>query len=88
MAETQERNHRKVRQGLVSSLSGDKTITVTIHERKPHPKYKKMITRTKKLHAHDEKGEATVGDVVRVMETRPLSKTKRWRLTEIVEKAE
>ena len=58
MAETQERNHRKVRQGLVTSLAGEKTITVTIHERKQHPKYKKMITRTKKLHAHDEKGEA------------------------------
>jgi small subunit ribosomal protein S17 len=81
------RNSRKVRTGLVTSLSGDKSITVTITERKPHPKYGKMMTITKKLHAHDENNEAGLGDTVKVMETRPLSKTKRWRLVEIVEKA-
>lgn len=81
------RNSRKVRTGVVSSIMGDKSITVTITERKPHPKYGKMMTITKKLHAHDENNEAGIGDTVRVMETRPLSKTKRWRLAEIVEKA-
>ena len=88
MSKTLERNHRKVRVGEVTSVAGAKTITVTIHERIPHPKYKKMMNRTKRLHCHDEKGEASLGDTVRVMETRPLSKTKRWRLVEIVEKAE
>ena len=81
------RNSRKVRTGVVSSISGDKTITVQITERKPHSKYGKMITVSKKLHAHDENNEAGLGDTVTVMETRPLSKTKRWRLVEIVEKA-
>lgn len=81
------RNSRKVRTGVVSSIMGDKSITVTITERKPHPKYGKMMTITKKLHAHDENNEAGIGDTVKVMETRPLSKTKRWRLAEIVEKA-
>ncbi len=84
---TEERNSRKVRQGTVVSTAGDKTIVVEIRNRKPHPVYGKMITTTKKLHAHDENNECNVGDVVRVMETRPLSKTKRWRLIEIVEKA-
>ena len=88
MPETEARNRRKVRQGQVTSLAGEKTITVTINERIPHPKYKKMMNRTKRLHCHDEKGEASLGDTVRVMETRPISKTKRWRLVEIVEKAE
>lgn len=81
------RNFRKVRVGVVAKLSGEKTIAVEISERKPHPKYGKMITINKKLHAHDERGEACLGDTVRVMETRPLSKTKRWRLVEVVEKA-
>ncbi len=81
------RNSRKVRTGVVSSISGDKSITVSITERKPHPKYGKMMNVTKKLHAHDENNECGIGDTVRVMETRPLSKTKRWRLVEIVEKA-
>ncbi len=81
------RNSRKVRTGVVSSISGDKSITVSITERKPHPKYGKMLNVTKKLHAHDENNECGIGDTVRVMETRPLSKTKRWRLVEIVEKA-
>ncbi len=81
------RNSRKVRQGVVVSDANDKTIVVQIKERKPHPVYGKMITSTKKFHAHDEKNEAGIGDTVRIMETRPLSKMKRWRLVEIVEKA-
>lgn len=81
------RNARKVRTGVVSAISGNKTIAVEISDRKAHPKYGKMMTINKKLHAHDEKCEAHLGDTVRVMETRPLSKTKRWRLVEIVEKA-
>jgi small subunit ribosomal protein S17 len=87
MADTESRNARKVRTGTVVSLSGDKTITVQIEYRKHHPKYGKMMTIHKKLHCHDEKNEAGLGDIVRVMETRPLSKTKRWRLVEIVERA-
>ena len=87
MADTETRNARKVRTGLVTSLSGEKTITVKIEYRKRHPKYSKMMTIHKKLHVHDENGEAGLGDTVRVMETRPLSKTKRWRLVEVVEKA-
>ena len=84
---SEERNSRKVRQGVVVSASNDKTIVVKITERKPHPIYKKMMTSTKKLHAHDELNEACVGDTVQIMETRPLSKMKRWRLVKIVEKA-
>lgn len=84
---TTERNSRKVRQGVVVSKSGDKTCVVQIEDRKKHPLYGKMITRTKKFHAHDEENVAGVGDVVVIMETRPLSKLKRWRLVEIVEKA-
>ncbi len=84
---TDERNNRKVRQGVVVSDANDKTIVVQITERKPHPIYGKMMTSTKKLHAHDENNEAHVGDTVSIMETRPLSKMKRWRLVEIVEKA-
>ena len=87
MADTEIRNARKVRTGTVISLSGNKTITVQIEYRKHHPKYGKMMTIHKKLHCHDEKNEAGLGDIVRVMETRPLSKTKRWRLVEIVERA-
>ena len=84
---SEERNSRKVRQGVVVSASNDKTIVVKITERNPHPIYKKMMTSTKKLHAHDELNEAGVGDTVQIMETRPLSKMKRWRLVKIVEKA-
>ena len=91
---TEERNLRKVRQGVVVSDANDKTIVVAVEERKPHPIYKKMITSTKKFHAHDENNECGIGDTVRVMETRPLShdkrplsKMKRWRLLKIVEKA-
>lgn len=83
----EQRNQRKVRQGIVVSDKNDKTIVVQIEERKPHPVYGKMITTTKKLHAHDEGNEAGMGDTVQVMETRPLSKMKRWRLLKIVEKA-
>ena len=83
----QERNYRKLRQREDLSASGDKTCVVEIMERKPHPVYGKMVNSTKKLHTHDENNEAGVGDVVTVMETRPLSKLKRWRLLEIVEKA-
>lgn len=81
------RNSRKVRQGVVVSAVNDKTIVVKTEERKPHPVYGKMMTTTKKLHAHDEECTAGVGDTVRVMETRPLSKMKRWRLVEIIERA-
>lgn len=84
---TEERNRRKVRQGVVRSIMGNKSIVVETTERKRHPKYGKMITVTKKLHAHDENEVAHVGDTVKVMETRPLSKTKRWRLVEVVEAA-
>ena len=87
MAETEKRNARKVVTGTVVSISGDKSITVKFDYRKRHPKYGKMMTISKKLHAHDEKNECGVGDLVTVMETRPLSKTKRWRLVEIVERA-
>ena len=84
---TEERNLRKVRQGVVVSDANDKTIVVAVEERKPNPIYKKMITSTKKFHAHDENNEAGVGDTFQIMETRPLSKMKRWRLLKIVEKA-
>ena len=84
---TEERNNRKVRQGIVVSDANDKTIVVEITERKPHRVYGKMMTTTTKLHAHDEENAAGVGDTVRIMETRPLSKKKRWRLLEIVERA-
>ncbi len=82
-----ERNLRKVRTGKVTSDKMDKTIVVAIEEHVKHPLYKKVMKRTYKLKAHDEKNECGIGDTVRVMETRPLSKDKRWRLVEIVEKA-
>jgi len=81
------RAFRKLREGVVSSAAMDKTIVVTVTEKTRHPKYKKTVLRTKKLHAHDEDGTAKVGDRVRVMETRPLSKTKRWRLVEVLDRA-
>ena len=84
---SEERNSRKVRQGVVVSAVNDKTIVVQVESRKPHPVYKKMMTSTKKFHAHDENNEAGVGDTVQSMETRPLSKMKRWRLLNVVEKA-
>ena len=82
-----DRNLRKTRTGLVVSDKMDKTIVVAIEDNVRHPLYKKIIKRTVKLKAHDEKNECKVGDRVMVMETRPLSKDKRWRVVEIVEKA-
>lgn len=83
----EQRNFRKSREGIVVSDKMDKTIVVTIKTQVRHPLYGKMVKRTTKLKAHDENNEAKVGDRVLVMETRPLSKQKRWRLVEIVEKA-
>ncbi|HIV87685.1 MAG TPA: 30S ribosomal protein S17 [Candidatus Pygmaiobacter gallistercoris] len=82
-----ERNLRKTRVGTVVSDKMDKTIVVAIVDNVSHPLYKKIIKRTVKFKAHDEKNEAKIGDRVKIMETRPLSKDKRWRLVEIVEKA-
>jgi len=82
-----DRNRRKVRQGIVVSAAGDKTCVVKVSARKRHRMYGKMITQSTKFHAHDENNECGVGDVVTIMETRPLSKLKHWRLVEIVEKA-
>ena len=82
-----ERNLRKTRTGIVTSDKMDKTITVAVERKVKHPIYGKFVKKTTKFHAHDEKGECAIGDVVKIMETRPLSKTKRWRLVEIVEKA-
>ena len=81
-----ERNSRKVRQGIVSSNAMDKTITVVVEDRKRHPIYNKIMKSTAKFKAHDEKNEAEVGDTVEIMETRPLSATKRWRLVRSVAK--
>ena len=82
-----ERNLRKTRTGVVTSNKMAKTITVSVERRVKHPIYGKFVKKTTKFHAHDEKNECTIGDTVRIMETRPLSKTKRWRLVEVVEKA-
>ena len=80
------RNLRKERTGIVVSNKMEKTITVASKFKEKHPIYGKFVSRTKKYHVHDEKQECSVGDTVRIMETRPLSKTKRWRLVEIIEK--
>jgi small subunit ribosomal protein S17 len=85
--ETTERNNRKTREGLVVSNKMDKTAVVAVIERVRHPKYAKFVMRTKKLYAHDETNDVNVGDKVRVMETRPLSKNKRWRVVEVLERA-
>jgi small subunit ribosomal protein S17 len=82
-----QRGERKLRTGVVVSDAMDKTVVVRIEQRKRHPLYGKSVRRTSRLHAHDEANEAKAGDVVRLMETRPLSKTKRWRVVEIVERA-
>ncbi len=82
-----ERNLRKTRIGVVSGTKMQKTMTVAVERKVKHPIYGKFVKKTTRFHAHDEKNECTVGDVVRIMETRPLSKTKRWRLVEIIEKA-
>jgi len=83
---TETRNLRKVRVGIVTSNKMAKTITVAVERKVKHPIYGKFINKTTKFHAHDEKNECSIGDTVRIMETRPLSKTKRWRLVEVVEK--
>ena len=80
------RNLRKERTGIVLSTKMEKTITVAAKFKEKHPIYGKFVSRTKKYHVHDENQECSVGDTVRIMETRPLSKTKRWRLVEIIEK--
>ena len=83
----QARGRRKERRGVVISDAMDKTVVVRVDVVKPHPKYHKMLRRSIKLHAHDEGNSSKVGDVVRLVETRPLSRTKRWRVAEIVEVA-
>jgi small subunit ribosomal protein S17 len=80
-------NRRKVREGVVVSSAGDKTAVVEITERVRHPRYNKTVRRTTKLHAHDETNDVNVGDRVRLQETRPLSKLKRWRVLEVLERA-
>ena len=82
-----ERNLRKERIGVVVSNKMEKSIVVAVKRKVKHPIYGKFVSKTKKYHAHDEKNECNVGDTVRIMETRPLSKTKRWRLVEIIERA-
>ena len=84
---TLDRNLRKTRVGIVTSNKMDKSITVAVERKVKHPMYGKFVKKTTKFHAHDEKDECTIGDIVKIMETRPLSKTKRWRLVEVIEKA-
>jgi small subunit ribosomal protein S17 len=86
-AQTSARGTRKMRTGLVVSDKMQKTVVVAIERRVPHPVYGKMVTRTKRVKAHDEENTAKTGDTVRIAETRPLSKDKRWRVVEIVERA-
>jgi len=96
MAETQNeisekqmaRNDRKARIGVVVSDKADKTVTVQVERRFAHPLYGKQVAKTKKYHAHDEENQFRVGDTVRIVETRPLSKTKRWRVAELIERPE
>jgi small subunit ribosomal protein S17 len=83
---TIDRNLRKMRVGVVSSNKMDKTITVEVERKIKHPLYGKFLKKTSKFHAHDKKSECSIGDTVKIAETRPLSKTKRWRLVEVVEK--
>jgi small subunit ribosomal protein S17 len=91
MADTTEaaepRSARKVREGVVASTAMEKTAIVVVETRKPHPLYKKTMVRTRRLQAHDENNDLRVGDRVRIVETRPYSKNKRWRLVEILERA-
>jgi small subunit ribosomal protein S17 len=87
MSEVVSRNLRKTRVGVVTSDKMDKTITVSVERRLRHPIYGKFVKKTKKFHAHDEHNQCGVGDTVKIMETRPLSRLKRWRLVEVVEKA-
>ena len=81
------RNLRKERTGVVTSNKMDKSITVAVKWKEKHPIYGKFVNKTKKYHAHDEKNECNIGDTVKIMETRPLCKTKRWRLVQIIERA-
>jgi small subunit ribosomal protein S17 len=81
-----ERNLRKTKLGVVSSNKMDKTITVNVERKVKHPLYGKFVKKSTKFHAHDEKNECSIGDSVKIMEVRPMSKTKRWRLVEVVEK--
>ena len=81
-----ERNLRKTRTGVVTSNKMTKTITVEVERKVKHPIYGKFVKKTTKFHAHDDKNECSIGDLVKIMETRPLSKLKRWRLTEIIER--
>jgi len=81
-----ERNLRKKKLGVVSRNKMDKTITVSVERKVKHPLYGKFVKKSTKFHAHDEKNECSIGDTVKIMESRPLSKTKRWRLVEVVEK--
>jgi small subunit ribosomal protein S17 len=87
MNDNETRSRRKVRVGVVVSDSRDKTVTVVVQSSATHPRYDKVMRRTTKFHAHDEANDARVGDTVRIMETRPLSKQKRWRVVEVVERA-
>lgn len=82
-----QRNTRKTQQGFVTSRSGDKSVKVTIAYKTPHPLYHKVVNRQTVLHVHDEKNETKIGDLVEVMETRPLSRLKRWRIVSVVQKA-
>jgi small subunit ribosomal protein S17 len=84
---TPTRGERKVRQGVVVSDKMDKTVVVLVERRTTHPLYRKTVTRSEKLHAHDETNDVNVGDRVRIVETRPLSKQKRWRVVEVIERA-
>jgi small subunit ribosomal protein S17 len=83
----EERNLRKERIGVVTSTKMDKSVVVSVEKKEKHPMYGKFVKTTKKFHVHDEKNECGEGDTVRIMETRPLSKTKRWRVVEIIERA-
>ena len=83
---TVERNLRKTKAGVVTSNKGDKSITVNVERKVKHPLYGKFVKKSTKFHAHDEKNECSIGDTVKIMETRPISKTKRWRLVEVIEK--
>ena len=83
---TIDRNLRKTKVGVVSSNKMDKTITVKVERKIKHPLYGKFLKKTNSFHAHDEKNECSIGDTVKIMESRPLSKTKRWRLVEVIEK--
>ena len=85
--ETSTRGERKIRQGVVVSDKMDKTVVVLVERRTTHPLYRKTVTRSEKYHAHDETNDVNVGDTVRIAETRPLSKTKRWRVVDVIERA-